>query len=68
MENETYEKTQDAYSSEVLEDLENSPDTVCVNCPHAIWHITEKKDLRVFCLVMHALIDENLKACDGKGR
>lgn len=46
-----------------------SPNTVCVYCQNAVWHILKEKNrkisLRVFCQVMHALIDGNIKACDG---
>lgn len=35
---------------------------------NAVWHLIlkgKKEELRVFCLLMHALIDESLTACDG---
>ena len=35
----------------------------------AVWHLTrsenKKEKLRIFCLLMHALIDEPLIACEG---
>ena len=46
-----------------------SPNTVCVYCQNAVWHILKEKNkkmaLRVFCQVMHVLIDGNIAACDG---
>ena len=36
---------------------------------NAVWHLTrsenKKEKLRIFCLLMHALIDEPLTACEG---
>lgn len=41
------------------------PETVCANCPNAVWHQTVIGDVRVYCKVMHVLVDELLLECDG---
>jgi hypothetical protein len=49
------------------------PDSVCEGCPNAVWHLLgnrkeakkNKSMLRVYCLLMRALIDDNLEKCDG---
>ena len=51
--------------SYTLASLGHYPNTACANCPNAIWQVTEKDKLRVYCLLMHAFIDEELKVCDG---
>ena len=47
--------------SDTLRQAKALPETVCVNCPNAVWHLTrsenKKEELRIFCLLMHALID-----------
>lgn len=45
------------------------PKTVCVDCPNAVWHMTadgKKENLRIFCRLMHALIDDRMAECDGR--
>ncbi|UZD94097.1 hypothetical protein LOY64_22735 [Pseudomonas corrugata] len=42
------------------------PATVCARCPHAIWQQVPEGDVRVYCLVMHSLIDKVLVECDGR--
>ena len=65
-----------ATRSLTLDQLETLPETACVNCPNTVWHLVfkeekknskegPKENLRVFCLLMHALIDERLTLCDG---
>ena len=55
--------------SDTLRQAKALPETVCVNCPNAVWHLTrsenQKEELRIFCLLMHALIAEPLIACEG---
>ncbi len=54
--------------SATLKQIKALPETACADCPNAIWHLIlkgKKEELRVFCLLMHALIDEPLSACDG---
>ena len=41
------------------------PETACANCPKALWHQTAGGDVRVFCKIMHVLVDELLLECDG---
>ncbi|EIM63794.1 hypothetical protein [Desulfobacter postgatei] len=60
-----HNETQTHAGSPVLANLDHSPKTIYANCPNAVWHITEQDKLRIFCRLMHALIDESLKACDG---
>ena len=52
----------------VLEGLAALPGTACVGCPNAIWQsvaVKDKESLRIFCLLMHAVIDEMINKCDG---
>lgn len=42
------------------------PQTVCVRCPHAIWQQVPEGDVRVYCPIMHALVDSLLVECDGR--
>lgn len=53
--------------SATLKQAKALPETACVGCPNAVWHLLKgkKEELRIFCLLMHALIDEPLSACDG---
>lgn len=52
--------------SRTLIKLGISPDTVCAVCPNAVWHQpAETKKLRVFCTLMHVLVDGKLSECDG---
>ncbi len=54
--------------SATLKQARALPETACVNCPNAVWHLTRrdrKEELRIFCLLMHALIDAPMAACDG---
>lgn len=51
--------------SRTVAGLDRYPATVCTHCPSAVFHITEANHLRIYCKIMNALIDENLKACDG---
>ena len=54
--------------SATLKQIKALPETACAGCPNAVWHLIlkgKKEELRVFCLLMHALIDEPLTACDG---
>ncbi|GAB1255395.1 hypothetical protein Defa_28820 [Desulfovibrio sp. TH_2024_36128] len=54
--------------SATLKQVKALPETACVSCPNAVWHLIlkgKKEELRAFCLLMHALIDEPLTACDG---
>ena len=54
--------------SRTLLRLEKTPDTVCAICPNALWHTVKKANkpvARVYCTLMHALIDEQLADCDG---
>ena len=54
--------------STTLKQVKALPETVCVGCPNAIWQLAlhgKKEHLQVFCLLMHALIDELMTACDG---
>lgn len=54
--------------SATLKQAKALPETACVNCPNAVWHLTRKdrkEELRIFCLLMHALIDAPMAACDG---
>lgn len=51
--------------SRTLVALNATPNTICANCPNALWHVTDRDDLRVFCRLMHVLMDEQLKQCDG---
>lgn len=41
------------------------PETVCANCPSAVWHQTVGGDVRVYCKIMHVIVDELLLECDG---
>ena len=55
-------------ASPTLAGLESLPKTACVGCPNAIWQSVEvknKESLRVFCLLLHAVMDEMLAKCDG---
>jgi len=52
-------------TSRTVASLEKPPKSVCVTCSHALWHITETRNLRVYCQIMNALVDENLDMCDG---
>ena len=62
-------KNESTIRSEMFQQAKALPETVCVNCPNAVWHLTrsenKKEELRIFCLLMHALIDAPLTACDG---
>ena len=62
-------KNESTTRSEIFQQVKALPETVCVNCPNAVWHLTrsenKKEELRIFCLLMHALIDAPLTACDG---
>lgn len=54
--------------SRTLLRLEKTPATVCAVCPNALWHTVVKAHkpvARVYCNLMHALIDQELKDCDG---
>ena len=54
--------------SRTLATLATNPKTVCVSCPNAIWQITaagKAQEIRVYCRLMHAIIDTNMEACDG---
>ena len=61
------DEAMDSHPSPTLRQCDKLPETACVDCPNAIWHLTagSRANLRVFCLLMHALIDEPLRACDG---
>lgn len=52
--------------SHTLKALGLSPDSICANCQHAVWHQTAPRNVRIFCLLMHVLVDEPLTLCDGK--
>ena len=59
------------YTSLTLSGVEEGaiPKTVCVGCPNAIWHMArdgKKENLRIFCRLMHALIDTLMAECDGR--
>lgn len=59
------------YTSLTLSGMEEEaiPKTVCAGCPNAVWHTTKdgkKEDLRIFCRLMHALIDTLMTECDGR--
>ena len=41
------------------------PETVCAICPNAVWHQTQGGDVRVYCKIMHVIVDELLLECDG---
>jgi len=62
-------KNESTIRSEMFQRVKALPETACVNCPNAVWHLTrsenKKEKLRIFCLLMHALIDEPLIACEG---
>ena len=62
-------KNESTIRSEMFQRVKALPETACVNCPNAVWHLTrsenKKEELRIFCLLMHALIDAPLTACDG---
>ena len=62
-------KNESTIRSEMFQQVNALPETACVNCPNAVWHLTrsenKKEELRIFCLLMHALIDAPLTACDG---
>lgn len=62
-------KNESTIRSEMFQQVKALPETACVNCPNAVWHLTrsenKKEELRIFCLLMHALIDAPLTACDG---
>lgn len=62
-------KNESTTRSEIFQQVKALPETACVNCPNAVWHLTrsenKKEELRIFCLLMHALIDAPLTACDG---
>ena len=54
--------------SRTLLRLEKQPDTVCASCPNALWQslqIKGKPGVRVYCTLMHVLVDELLTDCDG---
>lgn len=56
--------------SPTLESMKILPESVCAGCQNSVWFIEhlekEKKDnLKVFCLLMHAVITNPMKACDG---
>lgn len=54
--------------SATLREIQALPETACAGCPNAVWHLAakdRKEDLRVYCLLMHALIDDLLIQCDG---
>ena len=62
------ENTSTTPRSLTLDQLEVSPKTACVGCQNAVWHIANTKkgeSLRVFCQLMHAIIDETMTVCDG---
>ena len=52
-------------TSPTLKSLDLSPNSECADCQHAIWHKTVR-ELRIFCRLMHVLVDEPLMLCDGK--
>lgn len=53
--------------SVTLEGLQGeTPQTACANCQNAVWHHLVQGDLRLYCRVMHVLIDEQLTECDGR--
>ena len=57
--------------SKTLEMLNISPKTVCVDCQNAVWQsptpaLKGAPTVRVYCRLMHALVDENLTSCDGQ--
>ena len=59
------------YTSLSLSGVEEEciPKTVCVGCPNAVWHMAgdgKKDNLRIFCRLMHALIDTLMAECDGR--
>lgn len=59
------------YTSLTLSGVEEEtiPKTVCVGCPNAVWHMVrdgKKDNLRIFCRLMHALIDTPMTECDGR--
>lgn len=59
------------YTSLTLSGMEEGaiPKTVCAGCPNAVWHMTregKKENLRIFCRLMHALIDTLMAECDGR--
>ena len=54
--------------SRTLLRLEKRPETVCATCPNAIWQslqIKAKPGVRVYCTLMHVLVDDLLTDCDG---
>ena len=53
--------------SVTLEGLQGEiPQTACANCQNAVWHHLVQGDLRLYCRVMHVLVDEMLTECDGR--
>ena len=59
------------YTSLTLSGMEEGtiPKTVCAGCPNAVWHMVregKKENLRIFCRLMHALIDTLMAECDGR--
>ena len=62
------DSTQDV-RSHTLDQVKALPQAVCVGCPNAVWHLVRmgnKEHLRVYCLLMHALIDDMMTLCDGR--
>jgi len=54
--------------SRTLLRMEQNPDTVCAACPNAIWQSLlhkGKPTVRVYCRLMHVLVDQELSDCDG---
>ena len=54
--------------SRTLLRLEMQPETVCATCPNAIWQSLRIKGtpgVRVYCTLMHVLVDDLLMDCDG---
>lgn len=57
--------------SRTLATLGLSPKTACAGCQNAVWHVAisdsdpNYEAVRIYCKVMHVLVDEPLKMCDG---
>lgn len=57
--------------SKTLEMLNILPKTVCADCQNAVWQSPTPAakgvpTARVYCRLMHALVDETLTVCDGQ--
>ncbi len=59
-------------TSKTLSKFDTQPATVCTNCRAAVWQELQPMpdqqngSIRVYCRVMHVLVDELLASCDGQ--